>query len=123
MASRWMSSDNLRDEALSFVLKHKAHAQHIVTCTTDVHGEQVTGGLRVEACNVEFSQNGIDVTESACGGALTKDHGTGLAVSLDVKETTKATECGFDFFQAIHEEWGLCMMLPISESWRVGAQG
>ena len=96
-------TDNLRVEALGFVLSHEAHAQHMLICSTDIQSEKVIDGLGVEACNVQFSQNGWDVAEPACGlvrcGSVTENHRAGSDVSLDVKVAANATECRYDLLK------------------------
>ena len=60
----------------------------MLTDSTNVHGVKVMDSLRVETCNVEFSQSARNVTEFACGlvhrDLFTKDDRIGVVVSLDV---------------------------------------
>ena len=66
----------------------------MLTYSTNVHGEKVIDGLRVEPATLS-SARVAEVSRN------TEDQGAGLADSLDVNVATKATECGFDFLKQL----------------------
>ena len=69
---------------------------------TNIHGEEVIDCLRFETLSVELTKGGSNVTGSARGflhcGLFPMNNRTGFAV-LDVKMSTEATECVFDFIE------------------------
>ena len=62
VASRWMSNDQNPMTSASNLLAlssgTKPHAQHMLTGSTDEHGEKVIDSLCVEAFGIECSQGG-----------------------------------------------------------------
>ena len=67
----------------------KAHAEHVRTGCPNIHGEVVIVCLHGETLSFELSKGGRNCMETLRGflhcGLFTKDHRTGLAVSLNVK--------------------------------------
>ena len=92
--------------------------------SSNTHGEKITDSLRVEAFCMEPSKGGRDVVESACGllrgGLFTKNNRTGFAVTLNVKMSTEASECWFDFIETILGGRGAGVVPSTPGSWRVG---
>ena len=64
-----------------------------------MHGDQVVDHLHLEACLIEFAQDGRDVLEATCGsahgGSVSQFHGAAFAVAGDAKMGAKAFQCGF----------------------------
>ena len=90
----------------------------------NIHGEKIIDSLRIEAFCIELSQRGGSVTESACGllhvGLFTENNRTALAVTLDVKMSSEAIECGFDLVvQSILGDPDPSMMPSTLGSWKV----
>ena len=88
---------------VAFVFRNKAHAEHVLTGCPDIHGEEVIDCLHAETLSIELSKGGRKCTEALRGGLhcglFTKDHRTGLAVSLNVKMSSKTSERGCDLVE------------------------
>ena len=72
----------------------------MLTGCPNIHGDDCQ---HAETLSIELSKGGRSCTETLRGflhgGLFTKDHGTGLAVSLDVKMSSKTIEYGFDLVE------------------------
>ena len=72
----------------------------MLTGCPNIHGQEVIDSLRAETLSIELGKGGRNCTETLRGflhcGLFTKDHRTGLALSLNVEMFSKAIGCGFD---------------------------
>ena len=88
-------------------LLNRAHAQHMLASCSNIHADEVVDSLRAETLSIELSERGSNGTEPSRGflqcGLFTNNKSTGFAVTLDVKMSSEATECGFDL---VEQFWG-----------------
>ena len=90
------------------MFRNKAHAEHVLAGGTNIHSEEVIDCLHAETLSIELSKGGSNGSETLRGflqcGLFTENNMTGLAVTLDVKMSSKATECGFDLVEESLED-------------------
>ena len=76
--------NGLMVERSGFVLPNEAHAQHMLACSTNRHGEEIIDSRHAETLSIELSKGGSNCTDTLRGFLhcvlFTKDHRTGLAV-------------------------------------------
>ena len=54
-------------KVLCFLFRHKAHTENMLTCSTNVHGEQIVHSLHIESLSVQLS---VSVTLSWNSGGI-----------------------------------------------------
>ena len=81
---------------LALLLWHTAHAEHVLTGCTNIHGQEVIPCLRVKSFSTEIRKRGGDSLEALCGffhgGLLAQNSGAGLNVTVDLELSSKTTE-------------------------------
>ena len=73
----------------------------MLTCCTNIHGQEIVHCLRVESFSVEVGKGGSDSLKVLCcflyGGLLSQDNRAGFDVAINLKMSSKTAECEFDF--------------------------
>ena len=100
--------DNFSVKALGLFLRDDGRAQRVLAGRSHMHGEQIVDRLRLEACLIEFAQDGRDVLEATCGGvhggSPAQFQGAAFAVASDTKMGAQAFQRGLDF--VLECQWG-----------------
>ena len=72
----------------SLHLRYKAHTENMLTCSTNVHGEQIVHSLHIETLSVEVCKRGSNFLKALCcflhGSLLTQNNRAGFDVSMDL---------------------------------------
>ena len=93
-------SRDLSVEVVSLLFRHKAHAEDVLTCSTNIHGEQIIHCLRIESFSIEVCKCGGNSLKALCcllhGGLLSQNDRAGLSVSTNLKMSSQTAECDCD---------------------------
>ena len=85
--------------------ENKVHAEQMLAGCATYMVRKIIDSLCVETLSIELGKGSSNVVESACGflhgGLLNKNNRTGVAVTLNVKMSTEATECRFDVVEQL----------------------
>ena len=91
---------DLSVEVVSLLCWHKAHAQHVLTCCPNIHGEEIMDSLRIESLGVEVGKGGGNFLKALCcflhGGLVSQDNRARFDVAMNLKMSTQTAECEFD---------------------------
>ena len=113
-------------KVLGLLFWHEAHAKHVLTGCTNIHGQEVVHCLRVKSFSTEIGKRG-DSLEALCGfnhgGLPAQNNGAGLDVTQNLEVSSKAAECEFDLVLQFTRKWDLDRKLATPESWIAGVRG
>ena len=92
---------DLRVKVVGLMFWHEAHTKHMLTGSTNMHGQEVIHCLRIESFSIEVGKSGGDLLETQSvfffhGGLFTQNNRAGLDVTVDLEMSSETTECEFD---------------------------